>query len=151
MGQGQAWSGPVSTAYGVLGESIGVNLVYCITPALDRYLSHLDKTPHTQTMISLNICSTVLYDIWHPCSYPSPLLLSNHLLPLDLLPSKLTTHRQHHQLISTSSAVIHTSHDLGPIYSPYHCREKMWNEVESETNEVIRGDKVPLEESVLKT
>jgi len=39
----------------------------------------------------------------------------------------------HHQLISISSAIIHTSHDLGLIFNPYNCGEKMWNEVERET------------------
>src|SRR5882724_5541699 len=43
--------------------------LYCITPALDRYLLHSDGTPHTQTMTSLNICGTVLYNTWHPHSH----------------------------------------------------------------------------------
>ena len=94
---------------------IGIKCVlYCVTPALDRYFSHSDRTPHTHKMTSSNICGTVLYNIWHPHSHPSL-----------LLPSELTTHRSHHQLISTSSAIIHMSQDLSPIHSPYHCREKM--------------------------
>src|SRR5882724_11446804 len=40
----------------MLGEPL-----YCITPALDGCLSHLDRIPHTWTMTSFNICSTVLY------------------------------------------------------------------------------------------
>jgi len=77
--------------------------MYCINPALDRYLSHLGRTPCTQTMISLNICSMVLYNTWHPCSHAS-LFASVHLVclhPSDLLLPELTTHRPHHQLIST--------------------------------------------------
>src|SRR5882724_4653826 len=77
-----------------------IYLLYCITPALDGYLLHLDRTPYTQMMTSLNICGTVLYNTWQPCSHAS-LFASIHpicLCPSELLPSKLTTH---HQLIST--------------------------------------------------
>jgi len=122
-------------------------LLYCITPALDRYVSHLDRTPCTWTMMSLNICSTVLYDIQHPHSHLSLMLPSNHLLLSDLLPSELTTHGPHHWLNSTSLAIIHVSQDLGLICGPYCCREKMWNEVESETNEILKGVKVPLRDN----
>jgi len=83
-------------------STLGVqgHMLYCITPALDRYLLHSDGTPCTQTMTSLNICSTVPYNTWHHLSHTS-LFASNHLICLqlsDLLPSEPTTH---HQLIST--------------------------------------------------
>src|SRR5882724_10820628 len=45
--------------------------LYCITPVLDGYLLHLDRTPHTQMMTSLNICGMILYNTWHPCSHRS--------------------------------------------------------------------------------
>ena len=45
--------------------------LYCITPALVRYLSHPDRILHTQMMKSHNICNTVLYYLQHPCSHPS--------------------------------------------------------------------------------
>ena len=53
--------------------------VYCITPALDGYISLLDRTPHIWIMTSLNICGTVFYDLWHPhpC-LPMFYILSNH-------------------------------------------------------------------------
>jgi len=44
---------------------------------------------------------------------------------------------------------IHMSHGLGQICGPYHCRENMWNEEGSETNEVLKGDKVPLMENCI--
>src|SRR5882724_1109930 len=43
--------------------------LYYITPALDRYVMLLDRTPCTQTMMSLNICGTDFYDLWHPHSH----------------------------------------------------------------------------------
>ena len=46
-------------------------MLYYITPALDGYISLLDRTPLTQMMMSLNICGTVSYDLWHPHSHPS--------------------------------------------------------------------------------
>src|SRR5882724_8067277 len=75
--------------------------LYCITPALDGYFLHSDRIPCTQMMMSPNICGTVLYDLWHPCSHPSLLLLFDHLLQYDLLPSKPTYVRD------TSSADFH--------------------------------------------
>src|SRR5882724_9153437 len=48
-----------------------MKLVYCITPALDRYVSLPDRTPHTWTMMSLNICGMAFYNLWHPHSHPS--------------------------------------------------------------------------------
>src|SRR5882724_716258 len=90
--------------------------------------------------------------MWHsPLQYMAlslssiTLPLSNHLLLSNLLLSEPTTHGPHHWLISTSLAVIHdVFHNLGLIHSPYNCGEKMWNEGESKTNEVLKGDKVPL-------
>src|SRR5882724_11034260 len=46
------------------------DVTYCITPALDGNLSHSDRTPCTQMMMSLNICGTVFYNLWHPGSHP---------------------------------------------------------------------------------
>src|SRR5882724_4370737 len=48
---------------GECSSSTGV--LYCITPALDGYVSLLDRTPHTQMMMSLNICSMAFYNLWH--------------------------------------------------------------------------------------
>src|SRR5882724_140982 len=80
--------------------SVGI-MVYCITPALDIYLSLPDRTPHTLMMMSHNICSMAFYNLWHCHSHL--LLFYLHpsiLLPSRLLLSKLTTHRQtHSQLI----------------------------------------------------
>jgi len=79
-----------------------MKLVYCITPALDRYVSLPDRTPHTWTMMSLNICGMAFYNLWHPHSHPSLFLPpSIHFASIWLLPSELTTHGQTHpQLIS---------------------------------------------------
>src|SRR5882724_11044638 len=44
--------------------------LYCINPALDRYVTLLDRTPHTWMMTSLNICGMDFYDLWHPHSHP---------------------------------------------------------------------------------
>ena len=59
----QHWLGTVSIL--CWGE------VYCITPALDRYVLLPDRTPRTQMMMSLNICGTAFYDQWHPHSHLS--------------------------------------------------------------------------------
>src|SRR5882724_7559746 len=69
----------------------------CITPALDGYIWLLNRTPCTWMIMSFNICGTVSYDLWHPCSHL--LLLYFHptiLLPSSLLLSKLTTHGHQH-------------------------------------------------------
>src|SRR5882724_12325764 len=57
--------------------------VYCITPALDRYIMLLDRIPHTWMITSLNICGMAFYDHWHPCLHLS--LFYFH--PSILLPS----------------------------------------------------------------
>ena len=118
-------------------------MVYCITPALDGYVILPDRTPHTQMMTSLNICGTVLYNTQHPCSHASlfasipPICLH----PPHFLPSELTTH---HWLISTKlSWHTHVSWPQ-PNMQPPIIVENMWNEEESKTNEVLKGDKVPL-------
>jgi len=92
--------------------------VYCTTPALDGCPLHLDRIPCTQMMTSLNICGTAFYDLQHPWFHPSQ-----------------PTHGPHHQFISISSTIIHTSHGLGLVHSTYHCGEKMWNVVEGQTIE----------------
>src|SRR5882724_3222055 len=70
-------------------------MVYSITPAPDGYVMLPDRTPHTQMMMSLNICSMVLYDLWPPCSSSITVYLCPPiLLPSGLLPSELTTRRQ---------------------------------------------------------
>jgi len=45
--------------------------LYCITAALDRYVTLLDRTPCTQTMTSQCICSKDFCDPWytHPKKY----------------------------------------------------------------------------------
>jgi len=116
----------VSPLLALTGDSQYLKLgeMYCIIPALDRYLLHSDRTPHTQMMTSFNLCGTFLYNIQHPCLHlslllPSDLLPSNLLLS-DLLLSELTTHVPHHQL-SHHPCI----QDLGLIHGPYHCGEKM--------------------------
>jgi len=91
---------------------LGGGLLY--HPALDGYLSHSDRTPHTWMMTSLNICSTALQ---YMASMLSSMTIapSNHLLPSNLLPSEPTTHRPPHCSFPHSSAGIHMSHDLGLI------------------------------------
>ena len=54
------------------------------------------------------------------------------------------THGPHPWLISTSSAITHTSHDLSPICGPYHCGGKVDNAVEEKDNRYPKGDKMPL-------
>src|SRR5882724_11105896 len=93
--------------------------VYCITPALDRYLLHLDGTPCTWTMMSLNICGMVLYNTWHPHSHTS---LFSPICPNCLHPSNLLTSQPH--IISSfpqSLADILVSIVPDLICSPYHC------------------------------
>ena len=87
---------------------------------------------HTPRQDPLHSDDDVTQYMWHSHlqytashSHPSLLLPSDHLLPSNLLLSELTTCGPHHQLISTSSAEIHVSHDLSPICSLYHCGEKM--------------------------
>ena len=49
----------------VCSPLLTLTMMYCITPALDRYIMLLDRTPHTQTMTSLNICGISFYNHWH--------------------------------------------------------------------------------------
>ena len=117
----------------VLGEPL-----YCITPALDGCLSHLDRIPHTWTMTSFNICSTILYKY--------DILALIHHYSFCLICFCLSWPPMDHIIGSfpQRSVDIHMSHGLCPICSPNHCREKRWNEEKSKTNEVLKGDKVPL-------
>jgi len=55
------------------------------------------------------------------------------------------THRPHPWLISTSSAIIHTSHDLGPICGPWHCGRKVENVVEERDNRILKETRCHLE------
>src|SRR5882724_560041 len=106
-----------------------------------------------QIMTSLNICGTVLHNLQHLCSHPSPLLPSDHLLPSDLLPSDLlpfeltypwaTSLTDFHKAQPSSKCLT----NLGPICGPYHCREKVENVVEERDNRNSKGDKVPLVEN----
>ena len=57
----------------------------CITPSLDGYLSHLDRTPHTQTMKSLNICGMVLYNTQNSYSHTSLLPQSGQFASICLI------------------------------------------------------------------
>jgi len=75
--------------------------LYCITPALDRYVSLPDRTPCTWMMTSLNICSMAFYDLWHPWLFTSVHPFCFHLSqpPIDktypwLIPVKLGYHPQ---------------------------------------------------------
>jgi len=93
-----------------------LDVLYCTTPALDGYPLQLDKTHHTQVITSLSICGMDFNDLWHHClhlSSSASILIS---LPTDLYfcPS-WPTHITHHWLISTTSAIIYTCHDLGLI------------------------------------
>src|SRR5882724_9551495 len=111
-----------------------IKSLYFITPALDGYLSHLDGTPHTWMMTSLNVCGMVLYNTWHPHSHAS-LFASVHLICLhlsNLCPSiQFASVQADHQWTTSSAHFhkaqlnIHVSHGLGPICSCYHCGEKM--------------------------
>src|SRR5882724_7597843 len=106
--------------------------MYCITLALDGYVTLLDRTPHTQTMMSHSICSKDFCDPWytHPKEYYP---LSAHLLPSGLLPSKLTTHGQ-----SVPLATMHGSHDLSLTCGTHHCRENSENAVEVMDNRILK-------------
>jgi len=42
--------------------------LYCITSALDRYVTLPDRTPHTQMMMSHSICSKDICDPWYNSS-----------------------------------------------------------------------------------
>jgi len=81
----------------------------------------------------LNLCDMAIYNPYHPLP-PSDTV---NFCPFFFHPSWPTC-GPHHLLISTSSAVIHPSHNPGLIHGPYHCREKRWNEVERETMEAKR-------------
>ena len=85
--------------------------------------------------------------MWHgPLQYMGSSLshITICLHPSNLLLSKPTTHRPHHQLISTKlSWHTHVSWPQ-PNMQPPIIVENMWNEEESKTNEVLKGDKVPL-------
>src|SRR5882724_4027309 len=98
-------------------------MLYCITPALDRYISLLERTPHTWMMASLNICGIVSYNPQHLLSHLSLLYFHPTVLLLSsLLPSKLTTH-SHKQpwLISMRIGYHPWSHNLGLTCGTYQC------------------------------
>jgi len=86
-----------------------------ITPALDGYPSHLNRTPCIWTLTSQYMQSSTIYGILtlicHYCFHPT----------IHFRPSRPPADHSFPQ----SLADIHTSHDLGPICCPYHCREKM--------------------------
>src|SRR5882724_3996468 len=104
--------------------------LYCITPALDGYISLPDRTPCTQMMTSLNICSTV-YDLWNP----QPHLLMFIFFQLccfhpDFLPSELTTCGQEHpQLIPRKLGYHPQFCNLGTTCVTYHCGGNVENAV----------------------
>jgi len=109
--------------------------VYCITSALDGYVTLLDRTPCTQMMTSQSICSKDFCGPWytHLKKYYPP---SAHLLPSGLLPSKPTTCGQ-----SVPLAVVHRSCDLGPTCGTHHCGENVENAVEEMDNRIPRETK----------
>src|SRR5882724_9305230 len=77
------------------GDKTTDRVLYCITPALDRYIMLLDMTTHTWMMTSLNICCMAFHDHWHPHLHLSLFYLCPSILLLSgLLPSELITCRQ---------------------------------------------------------
>src|SRR5882724_13142631 len=72
-------------------------MLYCITPALDGYVMLPDRNPHTQMMMSLNICGMAFYDLWHPHSHLS-LFISIHPFcfhPICFCPSRSSVDKTH--------------------------------------------------------
>ena len=72
--------------------------------------------------------------------HPSLFLPSNHLLPSDLLPLELTTHRQ-----SVPLAIVHRSCNLSLTCGTHHCGENVENVGEEMDNRILRETKCHLE------
>jgi len=95
--------------------------LYCITPALVRYILLLDRIPHIQMMTSLNICGTVFYNLWHPCSHPSHLLPSNHFASIQIAsvwanhPQTQTPSADFHEAQLSSTHLMTLAQSVAPI------------------------------------
>jgi len=124
--------------------------LYCITPALDVYITLLDRTPHTQTMTSLNICGMDFCDHLSPCLHLSLFYLHpSTLLPSGLLLSEPSIHWQNISSADPHEAldIIHGSCDLMLTCGTVHCGGNVGIVVEEKDNRNSKGDKVPLGDS----
>ena len=127
------------------------SVLYWITPALDRYILLLDRTPHTWMMTLLNICGTVSYNLQHPLSHPSLLYLyffhTTILHPSGLLLSELTTCGHKHPWLIPMKISYHPwSCHLSLTCGTYYCGGNVENVVEETDIRDHKGDKVPLED-----
>ena len=118
---------------------------YCATTALGGYPYHLDKIHYIWMVTSLYICSTPSTNM--PIITPILVTSSIHLLlPENICfhPSQATCELHHWLIHNTLIYHICVSNPPARHCSSYHFGDKLWKVVESETMEILSGDKVPL-------
>jgi len=118
---------------------------------------------HSPRQLSITFRQDTLYSdddlfqyMWHCLLWTMPIITLVLITPLIhlLLPANICFHlswatcEPHHWLIHNSFIYhLHVKGSLAQPHGSYHFRDKPWNVVESETMEIINGDKVLLREN----